>query len=149
VVLLVTLRVMAATLINVNVGLHDLLPIRADHLHLPLTGRHLLTAGAGVHQGVFLCRVPSKQDTQTTLLETVPHLFCYRSTPIEFSPFNPIPPVHISAKPKCMLRLFLCAFWRVFVFLFRVCTHIEDVPQDPPQAEISTGTEDLQLFTSR
>ena len=49
-----------------------------------------------------------------------------------------------------MLRLFLCAFLAcVCVVLFRVCTHIEDVPQDPPQAEISTGTEDLQLFTSR
>ncbi|KAK6317710.1 hypothetical protein J4Q44_G00110010 [Coregonus suidteri] len=45
---------MAAALINVNVGMYELLPVRADHLHLPLTGRHLLTAGAGVHQGVFL-----------------------------------------------------------------------------------------------
>lgn len=121
-VLLVTLRVMAATLINVNVGLHDLLPVRADHLHLPLTGRHLLTAGAGVHQGVFLCRVPSKQDTQTTLSETVPHLFCYRSPPIEFSPFNPIPHLHISKKTQMHV-----AFVSVCFFGVCVCSYLEFV----------------------
>lgn len=51
-------RFLAFTRVDVSVGVCDLWSIRANHLHLLVTGFVLLTASACVYQSVRLWRVP-------------------------------------------------------------------------------------------